>query len=310
MAKGLKMFFARQSKNDDQLVSISAITKDSKDGLICEYCDANVIWVDSFVRLGRTISPYLRLGPNQEHSASCKNNVRTAVEALVAKSTNIEDTKDIFLSDQGTFTFRMNVLLEAESDFKRAKKAYEDECDSEVRERKNREYKASERRLSNYFNSAAGIAKIWERIEESSDKKLLSELVVIEFNGKKIKWNNFFYDESRYPILHKKGDGIEHPVAIAFTVKETSKHIDTDSSNFYTVKGDKCIVHSAEDQIIHYVPSLNAHTDDYFNNLQEGDELIIIGKPKCPRGEPWRHLIYKNLKFWVSNEKQLTKLSE
>nr|WP_267490860.1 hypothetical protein [Providencia rettgeri] len=29
MAKGLKMFFARQSKNDDQLVSISAITKDS-----------------------------------------------------------------------------------------------------------------------------------------------------------------------------------------------------------------------------------------------------------------------------------------
>ncbi|PCQ39462.1 hypothetical protein [Providencia rettgeri] len=110
--------------------------------------------------------------------------------------------------------------------------------------------------------------------------------------------------------MHKKGDGIEHPVAIAFTVKETSKHIDTDSSNFYTVKGDKYIVHSAEDQVIHYVPSLNAHTDDYFNNLQEGDELIIIGKPKCPRGEPWRHLIYKNLKFWVSNEKQLTKLSE
>ncbi|MCD2528131.1 MULTISPECIES: hypothetical protein [Providencia] len=214
MAKGLKMFFARQSKNDDQLVSISAITKDSKDGLICEYCDANVTWVDSFVRLGRTISPYLRLGPNQEHSASCKNNVRRAVEVLVAKSTNIEDTKDIFLSEQGTFIFRMNVLLEAESDFKRAKKAYEDEYDSEIRERKSREYKASERRLSNYFNSAAGIAKIWERIEESSDKKLLSELVVIEFNGKKIKWNNFFYDESRYPILYKKGDGIEHPVAI------------------------------------------------------------------------------------------------
>ncbi|QPE16351.1 hypothetical protein IMQ36_14410 [Providencia rettgeri] len=166
------------------------------------------------MRLGRTISPYLRLGPNQEHSASCKSNVRRAVEVLVAKSTNIEDTKDIFLSEQGTFIFRMNVLLEAESDFKRAKKAYEDEYDSEIRERKSREYKASERRLSNYFNSAAGIAKIWERIEESSDKKLLSELVVIEFNGKKIKWNNFFYDESRYPILYKKGDGIEHPVAI------------------------------------------------------------------------------------------------
>ena len=46
-------------------------------------------------------------------------------------------------------------------------------------------------------------------------------------NGKKISWNDFFYDEDRYPIFLKKTDKITHPVAILITVKEAQKHINT-----------------------------------------------------------------------------------
>jgi hypothetical protein len=114
----------------------------------------------------------------------------------------------------------MNVLIEASADLRKASFIPEEEADPEEKARKRIRYKKTEKRLADYFNTAAGIAKIRAKIEESSDKKTLSDLVKIDYNGKKISWNDFFYDEDRYPILFKKAAKITYPVAILITVKK------------------------------------------------------------------------------------------
>ncbi|QTF10228.1 hypothetical protein HC231_21575 [Brenneria izadpanahii] len=305
MAEGLKMFYARHEQKNKKIIHISEIKPIDRDFLLCQFCDAKITWVDSYQRMGRTIPSYLRLWPKAMHGAECKNRVKSAVDALVAQSKNVEDDKSIFLDNNTGYIFRMNILTDASFDVHRARTEYNDATDSNDKKRKIIQYISSEKKLADYFNSAAGIAKIRAKIEDSADRRGLSELIKIALHKKNISWNNFFYDEDRYPVLFKNADKINHPVAIALTVKSI-KNI---KANFISLKGEECHVETSNHLKDYFSPEINTNIEAVFEGIHLGDELIVVGWIKTSVRE-WNNITYKNITFRLSHKKQFSKINE
>ncbi|AFM58334.1 hypothetical protein JW319_22190 [Enterobacter cloacae subsp. cloacae] len=310
MAEGLKMFYARDARNIHSHIPVADIKESERDRLICEFCPAKISWVKAHKRNGKNISAFLRLQKNEEHTFDCKNSVKSAITSLVAHSQNIEDGKLLLEAQDSAFIFRMNVLIEASAALRKASFTPDEEADSEEKARKRIRYKKTEKRLADYFNTAAGIAKIRAKIEESSDKKTLSDLVKIDYNGKKISWNDFFYDEDRYPILFKKAEKIAHPVAILITVKQAQKHINTERGSFCSLKGELCTLEHEDKSKEFFAPGLTCNDTTFFENLGAKDEIIVIGKVR-PTIKQWGEgKIFKNLNINVFNKKQITRLKD
>lgn len=310
MAEGLKMFYARDARNIHSHIPVADIKESERDRLICEFCPAKISWVKAHKRNGKNISAFLRLQKNEEHTFDCKNSVKSAITSLVAHSQNIEDGKLLLEAQDSAFIFRMNVLIEASAALRKASFTPDEEADSEEKARKRIRYKKTEKRLADYFNTAAGIAKIRAKIEESSDKKTLSDLVKIDYNGKKISWNDFFYDEDRYPILFKKAEKIAHPVAILITIKQAQKHINTERGSFCSLKGELCTLEHEDKSKEFFAPGLTCNDTTFFENLGAKDEIIVIGKVR-PTIKQWGEgKIFKNLNINVFNKKQITRLKD
>lgn len=310
MAEGLKMFYARYERNINLRIPVEEIKESNRKGLICEFCPAKISWVTPHQQHGKNISAFLRLQKNEQHTSTCKNSVKSAITSLVAHSQNIEDGKLLLEAQDSAFIFRMNVLIEASAALRKATLTLEEESDPEEKARKRIRYKKTEKRLADYFNTAAGIAKIRAKIEESSDKKTLSDLVKIDYNGKKISWNDFFYDEERYPILFKKSTKIAHPVAILITVKKARGHINNERNNFYTLKGEVCTLEHEDKSKEFFAPGLTCNDATFFENLEPKDEIIVVGKVRPTTNHWGEGKIYKNLNFIIFNKKQITRLKD
>ncbi|MCX5575076.1 hypothetical protein OSH03_14030 [Enterobacter sp. E-TC7] len=310
MAEGLKMFYARYEHNINLRIPVEEIKESDRKGLICEFCPAKISWVTPHQQHGKNISAFLRLQKNEQHTSNCKNSVKSAITSLVAHSQNIEDGKLLLEAQDSAFIFRMNVLIEASAALRKATFTPEEEADPDKKTRKRIRYKKTEKRLADYFNTATGIAKIRAKIEESSDKKALSELVKIDYNGKEISWNNFFYDEDRYPILFKKAERIAHPVAILITVKQAQKHINTERSSFYSLKGELCTLEHEDKSKEFFAPGLTCNDTTFFENLEAKDEIIVVGKVRPTTNHWGEGKIFKNLNFNIFNKKQITRLKD
>ncbi|MCM7513953.1 type I restriction-modification system subunit M N-terminal domain-containing protein [Enterobacter hormaechei] len=145
---------------------------------------------------------------------------------------------------------------------------------------------------------------------ESHRKKMFADEEQKCCNGKKISWNDFFYDEDRYPVLFKKADKITHPVAILITVKDAQKHINTEKSNFYSLKGELCTLEHEDKSKEFFAPGLTCNDTTFFEKLEAKDEIIVIGKVR-PIIKQWSEgKIFKNLNINVFNKKQITRLKD
>lgn len=308
MAEGLKMFYARHERDKINRISVSDIDQDDRDGLICEFCNAKISWVKAHKRNGKNISAFLRLQKNEEHALDCDNVVKSALKSLVAHSRNIEDGKLLIDVEESNFIFRMNVLIDASFASRKAQIAMDEEENPEQKAHKRIQYQKTEKRLTDYFSTAGGIARIRARIEESTDRKTLEELIKIDYNGQEISWNDFFYDEDRYPILFKKADKIKHPVAILVTVKSEQKQIKREKNEFYSLNGETCILEYNDKTKDYFSPSLTCNNSNFFEKLRTQDEIIVVGKIR-PTTHPWREgKTYKNLNFNIINKKQIVRL--
>lgn len=308
MAEGLKMFYARHERATHARIPVAEIKESDREGLICEFCPAKISWVKAHKRNGKNISAFLRLQKHEHHASGCDNNVKSAITALVAHSQNIEDGQLLINTKGSIVIFRMNVLIEACANARKAKLSMDEGSTPEEKAHKRVRYQKTDKRLTDYFNTAAGIARIRARIEESSDKKTLSERVKIDCNGKQISWNDFFYDEDRYPILFKKAAKITHPVAILLTAKNQQKHITTERSDFYSLNGEVCTLENNDNTKEYFSPNLTCNDPAFFNRFHAQDELIVIGYVRTTT-KPWTEgKIFKNLHFNIINKKQITRL--
>ncbi len=223
MAKGLKMFSAKIKETEEPAVNISKLSKSHNGRLHCSHCNADVEYVSGYLRDAskKPVAAYLRLCKNEEHKSDCKNSVKGSIEQLVDESNAIEDIPSIFeIQDDGSYVFRMNLLVEAQKILKDTSIPGEND-NREKGISTGSDYARTGNRINSYFRSASGIAKLRALIEDSADIELFKSLIKIQYKNKYIKWNDFYYDESRYDILYRRAAKakLHHPVAINVTVK-------------------------------------------------------------------------------------------
>lgn len=223
MAKGMKMGSCRKLNYDNEIFALKQISKEDNGKLICQFCSAKVMYVSSHTRQSskKKVSAYLKLWLNEEHHENCQNTLKKAVNHLVAQSQAVENSQPIFKKQQDkNIIFRLNLLQEAQKSLQS-----KPVCNQKTPENifTGNKYVKSDKVLSSYFHSAVGIAKIRGLIEQDKDDiRGLENTVKIQYKGRLIPWNNFYYDDKRYHVLSKRLEKskVEHPIALKVTVKK------------------------------------------------------------------------------------------
>lgn len=283
MAKGLKMAAARKNCSRGQL-EISRLRKSDNGSLLCVHCPAKIQYVSAHKRRDNHVSAYLKLQQNENHEDNCPNSVDGAINLLVAQSEAIEDGKRILQPDaDGKHLFRMNILVDALR-FAGVNSEMAPDPDNSERTNIGINYVRSEHNLASYFRSASGVVRI-RALLESSDINLLTQRIEIEFNGRIVKWDDFYYDQERYPILYKrlKNKEIDHPVALKLTIKQEDKHSKTPLGTMGRKRFPwsfqcfgKCFSDNGNRRTV--IPRVRLSTkEDFSNIISERNTVLAVG---------------------------------
>ena len=172
---------------------------------------------DHLKHAGRTeIHAYFGLTRNSRHADACRYTVAEAITRIVA--TSREATGDeLIVPDNGRFRFRLHVLTEALDDV--ATVNARAESSSHVALRRT-EYERGARRLEPYLRTATAIAKLYQRISDPTDLGQLRDTITIRHEDDDVPWDDFCYDESRWPALLarlRSCERLPHPVALVGT---------------------------------------------------------------------------------------------
>ena len=307
MAKGLKMGAARKKDSGAEIFKINELSTSDNGNLRCEFCKAEVQYVSAYVK-GASKTPvaaYLRLWQDNNHVEGCAHSIDGAIEKLVAESDAIEDNSRILKPGQArNHVFRMNILVQA---LGRARES------SKTAGQHNNSgggitginYVPSGEQLTPYFRTAAGLARIRALILESSDVELFTQLVKIQYKGCNLNWNDFYYEQPRYPVLYRRLNSgeIHHPVALKLTLKS-----DVIKSN--TAKrfpwSFQCYGESTSDmsngQVI--IPRIRFAKKDFPEILCPGNTVLVVGKAWADRSMD-TNSTFKNFSIAVYHNSQI-----
>ncbi|GAA5131878.1 hypothetical protein [Alloalcanivorax gelatiniphagus] len=309
MSKGIKMEFSKKNDSGDTIYHISKLKKSDNGNLHCRYCGTDVQYVSSYTRgaSNTPVSAYLKLWQDAEHSDECGYSVRGAVDLLVAESKSVEDTTPIFvLQDDGSYLFRMNILVDAHKvaqDLSKYGKGFE--ASEHLSSRRN--YIRSEKQLASYFRSAAGIAKLRSLIQESPDVEALKGSIKIQYKDSFVSWNDFYYDETRYRILFNrllKGQ-ISHPVAVNITLKGEASLYGEAKYFPWSFQSYSQTVTSNGKKLV-YIPKLQLARGIFTKNISAGDTLLVVGDVRANKIKD-ESSIFRGFNISVFNRSQFKK---
>jgi len=223
------------------------------------------------------VAAYIKLWQGEEHREKCEYSVSGALAKLVSSSElGGSGPRVLEESSNGGFNFRLNILVEAEKAAEALSKTRARKEGGDKLLRGNM-YVDSGERLASYLNSASSLARLRGLIQESSDIELLKKLVKLQYRGKTLSWNDFFYDESRYRALYQKLEKkkVDHPVALAVTVKEAKRG---PSSKFPFVFQCYSQIHDSPEERLIYVPWLRTPKEEVAGRIEGGRAYFIVAR--------------------------------
>lgn len=300
---------ARKKNAGNETFSIGQLNKADNGNLKCKFCDADVQYVSAHTKKASEtpVAAYLKLWQDEYHREGCGYSVKGAVDLLVAGSNAIEDIPSIFeLQEDGSYLFRMNILVEAQRVARELSAIDSDHINSE-RQFEGKNYVRTEQHLASYFRSASGIAKIRALIEDSSDIELLTRLVKIQYQDNFIGWNDFYYDESRYHVLFNRlaKSKLPHPVAVNVTIKGEVKYYAA-AKNFpwsFQCYGEKT---QADESTRVIIPKLQFVNEVFAKQISSDDAYLVVGEVWASPVKDEK-CIFRNFNISVFNKSQFKK---
>ncbi|MGI0120348.1 hypothetical protein [Zooshikella sp. RANM57] len=302
MGKGIRMLFARKKDDpNDKVYKIYELSTKDRGNLRCEHCVANITYVPEYPKKnGSVISAYLRLLPKISHSHDCPNDVDNAVRRIVAKSEAVEDIEPIFdRLSKHEHIFRMNILVKAHQNMLDLSQA---KIKNNQGNQHRTEYIQSEHKIAPYFRSATGIARIRSILDNEEDnRKYLEKIIKIEHDSKIMKWNEFYYDDSRYNELYQLliNKKIKHPIALEVTPKGQFK----ESPNASLYKWNFQCYKQPDTENKAYIPRIYISNKDTLKKITPEKSHIVVGIPWLPKNTD--NPIFKNINISVHSTSQV-----
>lgn len=297
MANGLKIDSARLISTGRK-VSILDFDSNERNNIKCEFCDAKLKYTESFLRHNGNdesirVRSFFSLSPKTEHGVNCKNTLESAIEYFAKDSDNIENVDERMLfAENNTIELRIHILAESI----KLEKQCEEISSGIGSDNIGTTPKTTNNHLSSYLKTAHGLAKIWNYIQDSSDRAKFKERVVLKFNRRKILWKNFVFETMDLDSLITK-EYYSYPVALILEAK-SEEYTKPDGKNKHCVK---CISFIDTGSII--VPRI------YYNSEKimflPRCQYLIIAHVKHSKGSENFH----NLNIYINHPSQVALLS-
>lgn len=255
-----------------------------KEPLRCAHCPVQVTHQSAHTR-ERDDKPilvpaYFRLLPGGHHAEGCKHAVSDEIKTIASES------KDLFESVRdGQYRLRLVMIRDTLAELsKKPSKA-----GSEPGGRAGKKtYEQSRGKLPAYINSAKRVLQL--RALCDADDEIAAHLELVFEGNTIVPWSQFYFETERHlqAYLNLARNTVQHPIALHGTVKSkrpvASKNGPTNVLNLAKPK----YVPDAENPAmgIGVEASVWCEDADWLAELNEGDEVVVLGMWKGKTGEP------------------------
>lgn len=221
---------------DDSNRSITVSVAESSDytpPLKCEFCDAQVSFVNGFTReVGDSIvyvNPFFRLRTGYVHGPACKYNVEGQLKVIARESEG-----DVLVqTNAGKFEVRLLAVRKAIRELQGLEREKKKGNLGEKSEAKAKKYVKAGSRLGSYINSAMRVLKVRALCEDSAELENMLELV---FDGVRLPWRDFYFEDENYFRCYSSlvKATVKVPIAICGVV-ESNKVIHGNGGDFSVI---------------------------------------------------------------------------
>lgn len=255
-----------------------------QEALQCVHCPVQVTHQSAHTR-ERDDKPilvpaYFRLLPGGQHADHCKYAVADAVRLIASESDAlIESVRD------GRYRLRLVMVRDALSG--QGKKPARAGA-TEPHPPGGKTYLRSASPLPAYVNSARRVLKL--RALCDTDDEIAKHLELVFEGNTIVPWSQFYIETERYLEAYDRlsTNTVQHPVALHGTVKSVRAVAGgKGATNVLNLARPKYVADARDsDTGIGVEASVWCEQADWFSDLHEGDEVVVLGMWKTRAGEP------------------------
>ncbi|MGH0942114.1 hypothetical protein ACQVTS_12345 [Bacillus mycoides] len=190
-----------------------------KVGLECHICKRGVTHKNSYKRGESPVPTHFTKKKGVEHKEGCKYNTVGQVTEIAKDS----DDKILESIKQDKFTFRLTMIHEPLRDLGKPSNSATNN-DGTTAPKKDHKY-VSKGKLSSYLATMKKILELRKAVEDD-DSNELESIIEIQMSGEKVKWSNFYYNQTKYLDAYNHLKGFKqqrHPICIEGTVKQVKR---------------------------------------------------------------------------------------
>ena len=257
------------------------------------------------------VSSFFKLKPKEQHSyEECPFNTRGALE-IIARDSDPDVLKAL---ESDRYEFSLQVLHQQQNSQKEGERG--------ARHAKNGQGSPKGKRYirkgtaTSYIRALTQILTLRAKLEGNEE---LSSILRLDYRGKKIKWNDFYFEEDRYYLAYRVAENTKPPHPVCFhgviskTVPPTEKF-----------KYPKIKLHSPYvdlDNKITPLPSIELVVADdalELSSYSENQEVLVYGVVKTSSRE-WipseqrdsakpKKIRFLNMSIWINHVEQIVNI--
>ncbi|AXX87462.1 hypothetical protein AMRN_1733 [Malaciobacter marinus] len=278
-------------------------------------CNADMIFVREHEkrRLEKTIfvPSFFKLKSNKnQHDENCSFNTKGIMKVIARNS----DSNILKSLDENKYEFSLQIL------HKPAKKSssIEPTTDNEnynntPTKRKTTQY-VNKGTASSYIKTLKSILELRAKIEEENE---LASIITLKYNSKKIYWNKFFFNHTRYIEAYKlnQNSPIKYPICIHGKVSKVIKKNDK-------FKFDKIKLHNPYIELLSKItemPSIElliSSEDVELDKFKNDTEILIYGQAQFSTSQLWtpleereqeepKKVRFLKIELWINYNEQI-----
>lgn len=254
------------------------------------------------------VSSFFKLKEGYTHSSLCPFDTSGILKIIAKKS----DSNVLEALNDGKFEFSLQILHQPKQTNLGEKNNGKNLNDSEAQIKKKQKEYISNGKMSNYINILNQILILRSQLEFNEN---ISSQLRLKYQGKKIKWDNFYFADDQYQDLFILGmsEKISYPICLEGVVSK----IDTPTEKFkyYSIKLSSPYVELIEK--VTEIPSVQLlMSKEIYEEIkiEKEESILVYGLAKFKKADKtWKaneenEIQFLNITIWINYKQQMIKL--